>query len=188
MHVVKYLALGSVLMLASPWLSSSQAGICDLCGLCKPKCDPCKAKATACNGCEARPAAACAPCEVKPVKCCHKVKQAYTVNRTKWRLVSECVPVCKTRYERRADPCDPCKTVKVAVQYTDYKKKCRWVCETVPKTKYRTVKICNEVMPTAAASPCDPCNGRSGQMIQGEPIHNNSSPSTYTDTAPSSSM
>ncbi len=187
MHVVKYLALGSVLMLASPWLSSSQAGICSLfdpCGLCKSRCDPCETRTTAITT-TACPAPAC---EVKPVKCCHKVKQAYTVHRTKWRLVRECVPVCKTRYERRADPCDPCKTVKVAVQYTDYKSKCRWVCETVPKTKYRTVKVCNEVMPTATASPCDPCNGRSGQKIQGEPIHNNSSPSTYTDTAPSSSM
>jgi len=190
MHVVKYLALTSVLMLASPWLTSSQAGLCDCCNLCS-LCKPCK---SSCNACEAKPAAittACpAPaCEVKPVKCCRKVKQAYTVNKTKWRLVSECVPVCKTRHERRPDPCDPCKTTKVAVNYIDYKKKCRWVCETVPKTCYRTVKVCNEVMPTAAASPCNPCNGSSGRMIQGEPIQNNNNNSTtFTDTAPSSAM
>ena len=128
-------------LLASPWLPQSKA----LCGVChRDKCRACQAQA-----------ASCQPCETK---CCHYEKVSYTSQKTHHKLVKECLPVCKTKYERRPDPCDPCKTTKVPVTYWENKTRYRWVAYTEPVCKTKRVKVCHWFTPggtPAEAAPAE---------------------------------
>jgi hypothetical protein len=138
-------SIAAAILLGSPWLAESKAH----CGIChRDKCNTCKAQPTACSTCGSPQISgnACAPA-CQPVQCCHKEKVSYTTQRTRYKLVKECVPVCKTKYEHRQDPCDPCKKTKVPVTYWENKTHYRWVsyCEPVCHTK--TVKVCNWVTP-----------------------------------------
>src|SRR5512146_192837 len=120
MRKVTLLSLVGAVFMGTPAFAS-----CGLCSLFhKSSCNSCAEK-PACSSCQQ-------PVACKPVKCCHKEKQCYTTTKTKWHLVKQCTPRCHTKYVCQKDPCDPCKTTRVAVtewrNHTSY----RWVAECVP--------------------------------------------------------
>jgi hypothetical protein len=103
------------------------------CGFCAWLCGKCKKK---CNGCGAQMVK-------REVQCCRE--------RTTYKLVRQCEPVCRQRTVSHRDPCDPCKVTRTVVNEWSNRTRYRWVAETKPVCHTKTVRVC--------AASCDTVNG-----------------------------
>jgi hypothetical protein len=120
---------------------SNGCGACATC--CKPKCGFCNWLSGKCgHKCDT-----CGSCTVKQkVQCC--------TEKTSYKLVRSCEPVCRQRTVSYRDPCNPCckssRVVNECHNHTCY----RWVCETKPVCHTKTIRVCSTCNPPAPAAPC----------------------------------
>jgi hypothetical protein len=119
---------------------SNSSGPCNTCNKCKPKCGFCDWLSGRCNHCNT--------CGSHMTK----TKVQYWTEKTSYKLVKTCEPVCHEKTVHHSDPCNPCIKTCSIVSECHNRTRYHWVCETKPVCHTKTVKVCSTCAPVAA--PC----------------------------------